>query len=66
MATNGMVALKSKDGSVRCSYVRGNFSASDGKKILYKYYLNADRVNDLLDFGTINSVRPYLSPYFVL
>ena len=64
MATNGMVALKSKDGSVRCSYVRCDFSASDGKKILYKYYLNADRVNALLDFGTISSVRPYLSPYF--
>ncbi len=64
MATNGMVALKSSDGSVRCSYVRGDFGASDGKKILYKYYLNADRVNALLDFGTISSVRPYLSPYF--
>lgn len=64
MATNGMVALKSKDGSVRCSYVRSDFSHSFGMKYLYKYYLTADRVNDLLDFGTINSVRPYLSPYF--
>ena len=56
----GLVALKSKDGSVRCSFVRGDFE--DGMGLLYRYYLNADRVNALLDFGTIDAVKPQLSP----
>ena len=64
MATNGMVALKKADGSVRCSYVICDFSAYEGQKELYKYFLTPERVDALLDFGTIEAVYRHLYPYF--
>ena len=55
----GIVAIKNTDGTIRCSYVRDNLEKAGDT--LYKYYLNSQRVNKLLDFGTIERLRPYLN-----
>lgn len=55
----GLVAIKNKNGTIRASYMG---DVDDADKMLYMYYLTTNRVNQLLDLGSIDGVGQYLNP----
>lgn len=64
MGTRSTIALLDKEGSVKSVYVHWDGYTSNNGIILYRHYKDINKISQLIDLGSISSLKEEISPPF--
>jgi hypothetical protein len=60
MATRSNIAIKNTDGTIRSIYCHWDGYPAHNGEMLRRYYNTTDKINQLIDLGSVSSLRPEL------